>query len=65
VHTLGDAHLYLNHVDQADEQLKRTPKPLPEMRINPGVVDIFGFRYDDFELVGYEADPHIKAAVAV
>ena len=65
VHTFGDAHLYLNHLEQADEQLTRRPKPLPEMRINPAVTDIFGFRYDDFELVGYEAHPHIKAPVAV
>lgn len=65
VHTLGDAHLYLNHLDQADRQLTRRPGPLPEMRINPAVSDIFGFRYDDFELVGYQAAPHIKAPVAV
>ena len=65
VHTFGDAHLYLNHLDQADEQLTRRPKPLPEMRINAAVTDIFGFRYDDFELVGYDAHPHIKAPVAV
>jgi thymidylate synthase len=65
VHTLGDAHLYLNHIEQADLQLTRRPKPLPEMRINPAVTDIFGFRYDDFELVGYAPHPHIKAPVAV
>jgi len=65
VHTFGDAHLYLNHLDQADEQLARSPLPLPEMRINPDVDDLFAFRYEDFELVGYEAHPHIKAAVAV
>ncbi len=65
IHSFGDTHLYLNHLDQADEQLKRRPKPLPEMRINPDVTDIFGFTYDDFELVGYEAHPHIKAQVAV
>ncbi len=65
VHTFGDAHLYLNHLDQADEQLTRSPLQLPEMRINPDVRDLFGFRYEDFELIGYEAHPHIKAAVAV
>ena len=65
VHTLGDAHLYRNHLDQADQQLARTPKRLPEMRINPDVSDLFGFRYEDFELVGYDADPHIKAPIAV
>jgi len=65
VHTFGDAHLYLNHLDQADEQLTRSPLALPEMRINPDVADIFGFRYEDFELIGYQAHPHIKAAVAV
>jgi thymidylate synthase len=65
VHTLGDAHLYLNHLEQADLQLTRRPHPLPEMRINPAVTDLFDFRYEDFELVGYEAHPHIKAPVAV
>jgi len=65
VHSFGDAHLYLNHLEQADLQLTRRPMALPEMRINPDVKDIFGFRYEDFELVGYEAHPHIKAPVAV
>ena len=65
VHSFGDAHLYLNHLEQADLQLTRRPMALPEMRINPEVKDIFGFRYDDFELVGYAAHPHIKAPVAV
>ncbi|WP_374595866.1 thymidylate synthase [Sphingosinicella sp.] len=65
IHSFGDAHLYLNHLDQADLQLTRRPMALPEMRINPDVKDIFGFRYEDFELVGYEAHPHIKAPVAV
>ncbi len=65
IHTLGDAHLYLNHIEQADLQLTRRPFPLPEMRINPAVTDIFDFTYEDFELVGYEAHPHIKAPVAV
>ncbi len=65
VHTFGDAHLYLNHLDQADEQLRRSPLPLPEMKINPAVKDLFAFQYEDFELIGYEAHPHIRAAVAV
>jgi thymidylate synthase len=65
VHTLGDAHLYKNHFDQAREQLGRTPKPLPTMRLNPTVRDIFSFKYDDFELVGYVADSSIKAPIAV
>jgi thymidylate synthase len=65
VHTLGDAHLYTNHLEQADEQLSRKPYPLPVMKINPGVKSIFDFKYEDFELVGYEAHPHIKAVVAV
>ena len=65
IHTLGDAHLYLNHLEQADLQLTRRPLPLPEMRLNPAVTDLFDFRYEDFELVGYEAHPHIKAPVAV
>jgi thymidylate synthase len=65
IHTFGDAHLYLNHLDQARLQLKRTPRPLPVMRINPGVTDIFAFRFEDFTLEGYDAHPHIKAEVAV
>jgi len=65
VHTLGDAHLYHNHFDQAKLQLTRTPKPLPKMEINPDVKDIFGFKFEDFTLVGYEADPSIKAPIAV
>jgi len=65
VHTFGDAHLYTNHLEQADEQLSRKPYPLPVMKINPGVKSIFDFKYEDFELVGYEAHPHIKAVVAV
>jgi thymidylate synthase len=65
IHTLGDAHLYLNHVDQARLQLARTPRPLPAMRINPAVTDIFAFRFEDFALEGYDAHPHIKAEVAV
>jgi thymidylate synthase len=65
VHTLGDTHLYSNHFEQARLQLTRTPKPLPTMKINPAVKDIFGFRYEDFELVDYVADGSIKAPVAV
>jgi thymidylate synthase len=65
VHTLGDAHLYLNHFEQADEQLKRTPLALPQMRINPQVKSIFDFKFEDFVLENYEAYPNIKAPVAV
>jgi thymidylate synthase len=65
VHTLGDAHIYLNHMDQVNEQLQRSPKPLPKMKINPLVKDIFNFKYDDFELVDYDPYPLIKAPVAV
>jgi thymidylate synthase len=65
VHTLGDAHLYSNHFEQARLQLGRTPRALPVMRLNPEVRDLFAFRYEDFELVGYEADASIKAPVAV
>ncbi|MEQ8449179.1 MAG: thymidylate synthase [Nitratireductor sp.] len=65
VHTLGDAHLYHNHFMQARLQLTRTPKPLPTMRINPDVADLFAFRYGDFSLEGYEADASIKAPIAV
>ncbi|UOO88438.1 thymidylate synthase [Vitreoscilla massiliensis] len=65
IHTLGDAHLYSNHFEQARLQLTRTPKALPHMHINPEVKDLFGFTFEDFELVGYDPDPHIKAAVAV
>lgn len=65
VHTLGDAHLYNNHLEQAREQLTREPRALPTMRINPAVKDIFGFTIEDFELLNYDPHPHIKAAVAV
>jgi thymidylate synthase len=65
VHTLGDAHLYSNHVEQAHLQLSRSPRPLPTMRLNPDVKDIFGFTYEDFSLQGYDPHPHIKAEVAV
>jgi thymidylate synthase len=65
VHALGDAHLYHNHFDQARTQLGRAPLPLPQMRINSTNRDIFGFAYEDFELVGYRAHPSIKAPIAV
>lgn len=65
IHTLGDAHLYNNHIEQAKLQLTRDPKPLPQMKINPAVKDIFEFRYEDFSLENYEAHPHIKGEVAV
>lgn len=65
IHTLGDAHLYSNHLDQAKLQLERDFRPLPTMKINPDVKDIFGFKYEDFELLNYDPHPHIKAAVAV
>lgn len=65
IHTLGDAHLYSNHLDQANLQLERDFRPLPTMKINPEVKDIFGFKYEDFELLNYDPHPHIKAAVAI
>jgi len=65
VHTLGDAHLYLNHLEQAREQVKREPYPLPTMRIDPEVKDIFRFQFEDFTLENYRSHPHIKAEVAV
>lgn len=65
IHTFGDAHIYKNHFEQAELQLTRTPKDLPAMKINPEIKDIFSFKFEDFELINYEADPHIKAAVSV
>jgi thymidylate synthase len=65
IHTTGDTHLYLNHLDQARLQLTREPRPLPTMKINPDVKSIFDFQYEDFELVGYDPHPHIKAEVSV
>lgn len=65
VHTLGDAHLYLNHLQQADTQLQRQPFALPQMKINPAVKSIFDFNYSDFELINYQAHPHIPAPVAI
>jgi thymidylate synthase len=63
--TLGDAHLYLNHLDQAREQIGRTPKPLPRLKLNPAVTDLFAYRYEDIVIEGYDPHPLIKAAVAV
>ena len=65
IHTLGDAHLYSNHLKQAKEQLDREPLPLPTMTLNPAIDNLFKFTFDDFELTGYESHPHIKAPVAV
>lgn len=65
IHTLGDAHLYSNHLDQARLQLQRTPRPLPQMKINSEVKSIFDFKYEDFELINYDPYPHIKAEVSV
>lgn len=65
IHTLGDAHLYSNHMEQVERQLSREPYPLPQMKLNPAVTKLFDFTYEDFELVGYEHHPHIKAPVAV
>jgi thymidylate synthase len=65
VHSLGDVHIYANHLEQVKEQLKRKPKNLPTLEINKNVKNIFDFKFDDFKIVGYEAHPHIKGAVAV
>ena len=65
IHTLGDAHLYNNHLEQTDLQLTREPRELPTMKINPEVKDLFAFKYEDFELINYDPHPHIKGAVAV
>ena len=65
IHTLGDAHLYSNHIDQTELQLSRTPYKLPEMRLNPHINNIFDFKFEDFELIGYESHPHIKGKVAI
>jgi thymidylate synthase len=65
IHTLGDAHLYSNHIEQAQLQLTRDFRPLPTMRINPEIKNLFDFTYEDFELLNYDPHPHIKAAVAI
>jgi thymidylate synthase len=65
VHTIGDAHLYLNHLEQVNEQLSRTPLPLPTLKLNPDVQSIFDFTFDDIEIVNYQAHPHIKGSVSV
>jgi len=65
VHTFGDAHLYLNHLDQAELQLERAPRPLPSLHVNPDVQSIFEFQYEDFGITDYDPHPHIKAPVAV
>lgn len=65
IHTFGDVHIYSNHMEQVDLQLSRTPKTLPTMKINPNVKSIFDFTYEDFELINYNPDPHIKGVVAV
>ncbi len=65
IHTFGDVHLYRNHIEQAMLQLTRKPHKLPDLKINPGVHDIFSFRYEDFRLIGYDPHPHIKASVSV
>ena len=65
IHTLGDAHIYTNHLEQVQLQLSRAPRSLPEMKINPDVKSIFDFKYEDFELTGYDPHPHIKGIVAV
>jgi thymidylate synthase len=65
IHTLGDAHLYLNHIEAAGLQLSREPYPLPQMKLNPSIKNIFDYRYEDFKLINYQSHPHIKAEVSV
>jgi len=65
IHTFGDLHIYNNHLEQVELQLTRAPKKLPVMKINPDIKSLFDFKYEDFELVGYESHPHIKGVVAV
>ena len=65
IHTTGDTHLYLNHIEQAKLQLTRTPRALPQMKLNPDVKDLFSFKFEDFQLEGYDPWPHIAAQVSV
>ena len=65
VHAMGDAHIYSNHMEQVETQLARAPKPLPQLRLTRDVSSLFDFRYEDFEVIGYDPDPAIKAPVAV
>jgi thymidylate synthase len=65
IHTLGDAHIYLNHIEQVKLQLTREPRKLPEMKLNPGVKDVFGFKFEDFELINYNPHPHIRGEISV
>ena len=65
VHTLGDAHLYMNHLDQAREQISRDPLPLPTLKLDESIIDIDGFTFDDIEVIGYEHHPHISAPISV
>ena len=65
VHTLGDAHIYINHIEQLELQLTRDFRPLPQLKVNPEVTNIFDFTYDDFEIVGYDPNPNIAGKVAV
>jgi thymidylate synthase len=65
VHTFGDAHIYLNHIEQVKLQLTRDPRPLPQMKLNPGIKDLFEFRYEDFELINYDPHPHIRGEISV
>ena len=65
IHTLGDAHIYMNHLEQCQLQLSRDPRPAPQMKVNPNVKSIFDFKYEDFELINYDPHPMIKAQVSV
>jgi thymidylate synthase len=65
IHTLGDAHIYLNHIGQVNQQLTRKPRPLPQMKLNPDIKDLFAFKFEDFELLNYDPHPHIKGEISV